>query len=47
MCKFYKECDKYRPVCMLYGSFNGNKKPKVKKVVTCENYGCAECKKED
>ena len=47
MCEYRYECDKYRPDCRLYGSFDENGKPHVKKVMGCENDGCNECRKEN
>ena len=44
--KSCKNCDKYRPSCRLYGSFDANGKPHVERVVTCENQ-CADCGKEE
>ena len=43
MSKTCKTCDRYKPVCMLYGYFK-NGKPHVDKVTSCENRGCDICK---
>lgn len=47
MCNHRNECDKYYPDCKLYGYFDENGKPRVKKVRCCENDGRDGCKKKE
>lgn len=38
-------CNRYIPVCRLFGYFDKTGKPKIDRVKDCENRGCDICKK--